>query len=270
VKSQISTHRNRLQRLQSLFWSIAVAIVITNHINVSQAAVSTQSQSRIVIEKEILIKGINGIPSAVAQMPGGEFVIAGYAGTAWAVAVDVKGNILWRYEIPQDPRIVGGGSESKFVDVVPLSTGDILLCGMIKTESHGAGVAMITILDKLGKLVEQRQMFPKGDSGFLSTHFNHCLPWNDGIVLSGVTVSEETGGSGWLVKLTRAGTMQSEIQDRDLIATSVAQLGSDSLVLTHSKGGGGHAFNHHSSSSGSTRPNYKPPCNRQFRRSVAA
>ena len=108
-------------------------------------------------------------------------MIAGVSADAWAVGTTSTGSIKWRYDEPAP----SARQLSYQVDVqcrVPLANGDALLCGQHITPEHQAGIALITILDANGQLVERRDVLPPmAMRAFLPRRsipaFGGAMPW---------------------------------------------------------------------------------------------
>jgi hypothetical protein len=143
----------------------------------------------IEIERQVWLGGIEGRPTALAILPAGGYVIAGHLHTGWAVATDVQGTILWKYEAPLDESLAlpsPAFSQSKFHGVVPLANGNILLCGEKYINPHKI-VALLTILSGNGQVLDERSDPTNGDHDDTSSSIERCVGWNDGVVLTGNT-----------------------------------------------------------------------------------
>jgi hypothetical protein len=198
------------------------------------------SGHKIEIDRQIWLGGIEGSATAMAKIPGGGFVVAGYQSTGWAVATDAQGTILWNYVAPLDESLTlasPGFSHSEFHGVVPLRDGNILLCGEKYVDVHKT-VAWITILSKTGQLIEERNEFKNGDEDYTSSSIDHCIQWNDDVVLTGNTKARTARGMArWIMKLDGRGAKQWErvftaenllfnpavSADRDLVTVQIAR-----------------------------------------------
>jgi hypothetical protein len=154
----------------------------------------------------VLLTGVTGQPNAIVRMPDGGFVVAGVAGTAWAVGTDSTGRILWKHVEPSD-KGMHESSESEYHGAVLLKNGNILLCGEHSTRDHQAGAPLITVLDGKGRLVEQPALYPNGNGSMFTSTIYKCINWEGGIALVGGG-SDAHNGFYWLVKLDSNGTLE--------------------------------------------------------------
>jgi hypothetical protein len=163
----------------------------------------------IEIDRQVWLGGIEGRPTAITKLSDGGFAIAGHLSTGWVVATDAQGEIRWKYVAPLDENLIlpsPAFPHSEFHGLVPLANGNILLCGQKYTNVHKT-VAMITILSSTGQLLEERAEFTNGDEDFTTSSIDHCIRWNDGVVLTG-SKRNKVGATQWMMKLDGNGANQ--------------------------------------------------------------
>jgi hypothetical protein len=176
-----------------------------------QAGVSEPVKS-IVVDRQVLLRDLTMHPNAIVRTPEGGFLIAGFSGTAWAVATNAQGEELWKYIDPPDDSVHERSqsfSRSVFYGAVPLGNGNALFCGS-KDTKDGQTVNDITILDNNGHAVERRTEIPNGDRTLKSSSFGECFHTEDGVTLMG-SANNGTQGYLWIVRLDKSGGKKSEI-----------------------------------------------------------
>ncbi|HEX3949410.1 MAG TPA: hypothetical protein VHW95_06115, partial [Steroidobacteraceae bacterium] len=168
---------------------------------------SHRSGSHITIDRQVWVSGLDGRVTAMANIPNGGFVIAGYQKTGWAVATDAQGNLLWKYIAPFDENLGLGtpaSTHSEFYGVVPLPNGNVLLCGQKTTEKLDT-VGLITILSNTGLLLEERQVLANKDRDYSVPTFGGkiygCSRWDDGVALIGGKLDNSEKPPAWAIKL---------------------------------------------------------------------
>lgn len=155
----------------------------------------------ITMDRELLFPGVQPRVNAISRTREDGFVVTGSGTTAWVLATDSQGTLLWQFIDPIDSRIDTGSQsvpQSEFHGVVSLANGNTLLCG---GKYKGGGTDnLLVILDRNGRLVERRVEVPNDDSHFIYSNLYQCFPWRDGILLLGNT-NDGTHGYIWLVEL---------------------------------------------------------------------
>lgn len=163
----------------------------------------------IVIDREVLLQGVESQPTSLAIAPNGGFLITGSpSGSAWAIDTNAKGDVLWRYK---EPKAEGTGVMAQsFGGAVPLANGNTLLCGGKLTKTQHGG--LLAILDGSGHLVDEQLLVPDTSDTFYLASFYQCKPWGDGIAVVG-DANDRYQRFGWLLKLDGNGKKQWEIVD---------------------------------------------------------
>jgi hypothetical protein len=193
----------RLARPLPCIGAITVALLLA-----SCAKADSPQGNSILIDREVLVPGLAGRPSAMTRLAAGGFVIVGASGTAWAAATDANGQFLWKYSVAADPK-VQFLVQSKFHGVVPLASGGILACGELITNNQQT--AIVVSLDSHGKLIEHRTIFPKDDQTVKTSSFLSCMAWGDGFALTGRWYDDvRRQAYYWLVKLDKNGVREWE------------------------------------------------------------
>jgi hypothetical protein len=160
----------------------------------------------ITVDREILIPDVKPRVNAISRTREGGFVVTGIGLTAWVLATDSHGTLLWQFIDPIDSTIDTGSEsvpQSEFHGAVPLADGNTLLCG--GKFKGGQTDNLLVILDRNGRLIERRVEVPNDDPHFIYSNFYQCFPWQDGILLLGNT-NDGTHGYIWLVELDGIGT----------------------------------------------------------------
>jgi len=195
------------------------------------AACGNHSKS-ITVDQEILFPGVKPRVNAISRTREGGFVVAGNGLTAWVLATDSHGTLLWQFIDPIDSKIDTGSQsvpQSEFHGAVPLANGNTLLCG--GQYKGGQTDNLLTILDRNGRLVERRVEVPNDDPRFKYSNFYQCFPWQDGILLLGNT-NNGTDGYIWLVELDGNGAKRRQALVDNVPATTAGTVVGPSFVFT--------------------------------------
>jgi hypothetical protein len=155
----------------------------------------------ITVDQEVLFPDVEPRVNAISRTREGGFVVTGFGLTAWVMATDSHGTLLWQFIDPINSKIDTGSPsvpQSEFHGAVPLSNGNTLLCG--GKYKGGQTENLLAILDRYGRLIEKRVEVPNDDSRFIYSNFYQCFPWQDGILLLGNS-NDGTHGYIWLVSL---------------------------------------------------------------------
>jgi hypothetical protein len=175
------------------------------------------------MDRDVEIEGISGNAMSLAAVPGGGFVVAGYS---WAVATNANGEVQWRYaDLDADPKKY---DQLQYHGVVPLSNGNILLCGVEQTPAGSAG--LLTILNSAGQLVDKRLIQPPGPDKYEAVRFEHCLRWDDGVAVIG-SMTKGPNRLDWLMKLDGNGEKQWDLFDYQLMGMDAVETANHNLVM---------------------------------------
>jgi hypothetical protein len=186
----------------------------------------------ISVDREILIPDIKPGVDAIARTRDGGFVVTGIGLTAWVVATDSQGTLLWQFIDPIDSRINTGSQavpQSEFHAALPLANGDTLLCG--GKYKNGQTESLLVILDRNGHLVEKRVEVPNDDPRFIYSNFYQCFLWQDRILLLG-NANDGTHGYVWLVELDGNGMKRRQSLLDNVPAIEAATVVGPSFVFT--------------------------------------
>jgi hypothetical protein len=186
----------------------------------------------ITVEQEILIPDVKPRVDAIARTRDGGFVVTGIGLTAWVVATDSHGTLLWQYIDPLDSGIDTGNQsvpQSEFHGAVSLANGNTLLCG--GRYKGGQTDNLLAILDRNGRLVERRVEMPNDDRRFIHSNFYQCFPWRDGILLLG-NANDGTHGYIWLVELDGNGVKKRQALVDNVPAVAAGTVVGPSFVFT--------------------------------------
>jgi hypothetical protein len=211
-----------------------VAFVALSNLVLSAACHSANGADggRMTLDREIFVPQFSGTPRAVVARSDGGVWVAGGGGSALAMALGPGGNPIWHFEEPLDPD-VKGLNQSIYNGAVALENGNLLLCGEIQIKRPTLG--LITILDRAGKVVDERHLIANNASEFFYTTFQRCLSWNEGVLLV-ADATNQTGTLTWLVTLDRAGAQTSQHLLRDVSGNDVVTGANGDLIFAESAG----------------------------------
>ena len=179
----------------------------------------------ITVDREVFIPDLKPQVDAIARTRDGGFVVTGIGPTAWVVATDGHGSLLWRFIDPLDSTIDTGSQsvpQSEFHAALPLANGNTLVCGGKYKEGHTVG--LLAILDRNGGLFEKRVQVPNDDPRFINSNFYQCFLWQAGILLLG-NANDGTHGYIWLVELDGNG-----VKKREVLVDNVPAVGAGTVV----------------------------------------
>jgi hypothetical protein len=214
---------NRLLRLRTLRHpciSFATLILVG-------ACQRSDARSAIEVDRQVLLDGVAGKPTAIITGFDGGLIVVGAGGTAWAVGTNTQGEPAWRFEYRSDES-TDAVSQSRFSGAVALANGRVLLCGQ-RTSPDGVG--LITILDSNGHVVDRRTEPSNGDATLKLSGITHCVHWNDGVALIGWS-GDGSRGSPWITKLDNRGVKLWSRAIPNLPAGDVVETSDHCLVLT--------------------------------------
>ncbi len=122
------------------------------------------------------------------------FVIAGgieqkaQPKSAWATKTDSEGKAIWRYVLPPREKLdTYDGPE--YSSAVVMSDDSVFLCGRMPF-NVAPGVnqpGLVTHLDKKGKLLKEKLLYPQKTQGITITRLTSCAKSNHGIMVVGNT-----------------------------------------------------------------------------------
>jgi len=170
--------------------------------------------------------------NAISRTREGGFVVTGIGLTAWVLATDSHGTLLWQFIDPIDSRIDTGSQsvpQSEFHGAVSLANGNTVLCG--GKYKGGQTDNLLAILDSNGRLVEKRMEVPNDDRRLIHSNFYQCFPWLDGILLLG-NANDGTHGYIWLVELDGNGVKKGQALIDNAPAVKAGTVVGPSFVFT--------------------------------------
>ena len=186
----------------------------------------------ITVDQEVLLPDVQPRVNAISRTREGGFVVTGIGLTAWVLATDSHGTLLWQFIDPIDSRIDTGSQsvpQSEFHGAVPLANGNTLLCG--GKYKDGQTDNLLAILDRNGRLVERRVEVPNDDPRFKYSNFYECFLWQDGILLLGNT-NDGTHGYIWLVELDGNAVKRRQVLMDNVPAVAAGAVVGPSFVFT--------------------------------------
>lgn len=186
----------------------------------------------ITVVREVFIPDLQPRVDAIARTRDGGFVVTGTGLTAWVVATDSHGTLLWQFIDPVDSRIDTGSQsvpQSEFHGALPLANGNTLVCGGKYKDRHK--VSLLVILDRNGGLIEKRVQEPNDDPRFINSSFYQCFLWQDGIQLLG-NANDGTHGYIWFVELDGNGVKKREALVDNVPALRAGTVVGPSFVFT--------------------------------------
>lgn len=186
----------------------------------------------ITVDREIFLPDVKPRVDAIARMRDGGFVVTGVGLTAWVLATDSHGTLLWRFIDPIDSSIETGSPavpQSEFHGAVSLSNGNTLLCGGKYANGHTQ--SLVLILDRNGSVVERRVEVPNDDRRFIYSNFYQCFPWRDKFLLLG-NANDGTHGYIWYVELDGIGAKDRQGFLDNAAAVKAGTVSGPSFVFT--------------------------------------
>jgi hypothetical protein len=186
----------------------------------------------ITVDQEVLLPDVEPRVNAISRTREGGFVVTGVGLTAWVLATDSHGTLLWRFIDPIDSRIDTGSQlvpQSEFHGAVSLANGNTLLCG--GKYKGGQTDNLLAILDSNGRLVEKRVEVPNDDRRLIHSNFYQCFSWLDGILLLG-NANDGTHGYIWLVELDGNGVKKRQALIDNAPAVESGTVAGPSFVFT--------------------------------------
>jgi hypothetical protein len=186
----------------------------------------------ITVDREVFIAEVEPRVDAITRTRAGGFIVTGIGPTAWVVATDSRGTLLWRFVDPIDSGIDTGSQatpQSEFHGAVSLANGNILMCGGRYKSGHTE--SLVVILDHNGRLVEKRAAVPNGEARFIQSNFYQCFHWQDEILLLG-NANDGTHGYIWFVELDGDGVESRQVLLDNVPAVKAGAGGGPSFVFT--------------------------------------
>jgi hypothetical protein len=186
----------------------------------------------ITLDREILFSDVKPRVDAIAKTRDGGFVVTGTGVSAWVLATDRQGTLVWQYNDPvEDVNDTGSQSvpQSEFHGAVPLANGNTLLCGG-KFKS-GQTENLLVILDRNGRPIERRVEVPNDDPNLRYSNFYQCFSWRDGIQLVG-SANDGKHGYIWLRELDGTGAKRGQALLDNVKDGAGATSASSSFVFT--------------------------------------
>lgn len=183
------------------------------------------------------------MPWSISKSGDGGFYVTGSVGNnGWAVKVDAKGHVIWRYELQEEED--GMRPHGAFVNAaVPAPDGGTYLCA-----KYRAGASRLVRLDGDGHEVNRIGFTPNAESRGDGTYDEldaACLPWGDGFVYVGDEIFYQRYGAPpvndgsdrfyWVVVFGRDGHVKKQWQIPAAVRWSariVAYLDGSNLVLS--------------------------------------
>jgi len=195
VSTKICSPDNRKRRrpgmgsLRSLICSLLVLSMTT--------PCTSFAADHIQVTKELLLEsGLPAQPHAIARTFEGGYIIAGKLGVeAWATRIAANGTVQWRHIVPTGSSAPGFPTQ-QYAGVAMLKDDSSILCGYKKIDS-GAGqdlVGIITHIDKSGRVISEREVYPNGDKSYSITYLRGCVTSVNGAQISGDTMRFDKSG----------------------------------------------------------------------------
>jgi hypothetical protein len=157
-------------------------------------SLSKQSElaNHIKVVREVTLETGRGAPEphSLAQTKDGNYVIAGELfQIPWATRTDSEGKAQWRYVVDM-PEWKPGGNRGKYGGVAILPDNSTILCGNRELppppgKRVGDMVGILTHLDKSGQVLNHQILYPNGDKTYSLSYLEKCVPWGDGVAVTG-------------------------------------------------------------------------------------
>lgn len=237
------TLRNAAERIAqsdaSLRFLFGLLIGLTLNALISPDATAA---SHIEVTREVLLEsGQPAKPIALARTQEGGYIVAGSItdSTPWATRTDSEGNVQWRYVAPMEqwnPDMPL--PQARYESAVTLLDDSTLLCGL-KNLKDNSIAGLLTHIDKTGKVLSERLVYPHGDQSYQLNYLHKCLPWGAGVAVmgtadrySGTTVPRHHESFLWLLKLDANGIIKWEKLIPNLGVLQALAMSNDDLVFT--------------------------------------
>jgi hypothetical protein len=193
-------------------------LLIVAILGLMSTAPASAANTHITIVREVFLEeGVAASPRAIIRTADGGYVIAGalHDNQAWATRIDGNMKVIWRHEVPH-PSLTPAEGSSVYESAIALPDDTTLLCGFWNVGRLGAPnvVGLLTRIDASGRVLDQRQVVPLGDSSYQLTYIRKCVHTIDGIAV--VANSTQILGTGavrsskqilWLLGLSPTGVL---------------------------------------------------------------
>ncbi|MGE0113803.1 MAG: hypothetical protein AB7T07_02800 [Steroidobacteraceae bacterium] len=200
---------------------------------ISQSACSASDTFEIT--REVLLRE-GREPSRIIRVDDGYIIVGSGKRGGIAIKTDKLGNQKWSYFLPHESELADSSEWPVFTGVVALQNGNTLLCGYKSKAGEGirrgetlwggAFVGLLVRLDRNGRLLDKREIFPHGDSGSRLNYIQNCVPLGDGAVVLGTATGfgDESKDGHWMIGLNEEGENQWEkvLPAEEAIAKSYA------------------------------------------------
>jgi len=168
------------------------------------------------VTREVLLES-NRAPQvrALTQTKEGGYVIAGSdQHIPWATRTDAEGHVQWRHVLPMK-EWTPGGTDAHYESAAAMTDDSTLLCGYKGEgeELHPPILGLLTHIDKAGKMLSHRVLYPQGDKSFALNYLRQCVPWDDGFAVVGDASRWVSGAMQrflWLLALDANGDVKWE------------------------------------------------------------
>jgi hypothetical protein len=155
----------------------------------NQAAAADHIQ---IVREVVLESGHSAMAKQLAPTNDGGIIVAGSFSNwkPWATRVDAEGKVRWRY-LPEMKQSQPGADDAGYETAATLPDDTTVLSGYMyvrnPTKAGSDVVGLLTHLDRTGKVISHRELYPQGDHGLSSNYLRRSVPWGDGVVVIGDT-----------------------------------------------------------------------------------
>lgn len=151
---------------------------------------NNSATKKLLVERELLIRSQSDLlnPIAITEAHDGNILIAGYASLrAWAAKIGGDGKTIWEYRSPITVQHNPLVREAKFMGVVELPDGGVMLCGQPPfSKPNGQWFSpFVTKLDAAGNPIKESFIVSDKDRSSL-IFLAGCARFGDGVAVVGV------------------------------------------------------------------------------------
>jgi hypothetical protein len=226
TKQSVACDKQKVRSIQLIGQALVIALAVV----ATTCSVATEA---FEVTREVFLEsGRAPQVKGMVQTKDGGYVIAGSdQHIPWATRVDASGKVQWRHLLPMpvwEPGVIG----AQYQSAVALADDSTLLCGHEEAsdEPNKPRLGMFTLIDKAGKTLSHRLLYPLGDKGLESNYFYQCVPWGDGFAVVGDSsrwIGERRESFLWLLALDTNG----EVKWEKLIPNIIPSLYTQALVM---------------------------------------
>lgn len=163
----------------------------------SQSACSASDTFEIT--RQVLLREGND-PHRIIRVEDGYIIVGSGRQGGVAIKTDLQGKKAWDYFLPREKGVDDPSRSPVFTGVVALKDGNTLLCGGHSKAGEGGKwgpfVGLLIRLDRNGRLLDKRELFPQEGLTTKISRIENCAPNGNGVVVLGRYSSVVSGKDG--------------------------------------------------------------------------